>query len=127
MPDQRRKRVGLYSTPANLRKVDERSTEGRFMAAVRASLTDQMGGPDKVSYTESRIIHHIAQLELLVELGNAKLVKAVEGEGLGIHKDLSYLIGKAIDAMTKLGLDRAQRPTAPTLAEYVELKLVGSS
>lgn len=106
------------------------------MEMIKTGLVDQMGGEEKISFAERRIIGHIAKLELLVELGNAKLVQAVDSDNLSLHKDLAFLIGSCIRAMAVLGLDRLQRPPIPNLSDYLDkldkqrdakLKLVGSS
>lgn len=98
------------------------------MADMRTGLIEQMGGESKVSFAQRRIIGHIATMELLVSLAEAKVPSVARSKTLGIAKDIAFLIGSAIRIYTLLGLDRQQRPELPSFHEYLDskrLKVVG--
>ncbi len=68
---KRGRRVGAYSSPDALARLDNRSREGRIMAQVRADLTTHLGG--KPSATQRAMIDRAAWLTLHMALIDAKI------------------------------------------------------
>ncbi len=68
-------KIGPYSRPASMAKIDGRSADGRFLRRVRAELAQHVGG--KPSATQYALIDRIAWLRLRIAAmdGNTALAK----------------------------------------------------
>ena len=79
-------RVGPYSRPGPLAKVDGRSREGRFLKSVCAELTEHLGGSP--SATQRALIERAAWLSLRVAQLDAKMART---DGFTDHDSRTYL------------------------------------
>ena len=53
-------RLGVYSRRGHVFAIDQRTTEGQIVRQVIRELTDQLGGPKKVTAAQKLIIHATA-------------------------------------------------------------------
>ncbi len=107
-------KIGPYSRPAGLAKLDQRSREARYLHEVVADLTEHVGNP---SAAERRLIHRAAWLALHVALMDAKMV---ERGTLSDRDSREYLAWSNSFTRTLQTLGLAKRaPPAPSLQEYL--------
>lgn len=107
------RRITAYSRDGMFSKLDQRSSDGRFLKRLRADLARHVGGSP--STTQRLLIDRAAMLSLRL----AKLdEKMVLGEGLTDHDTGVYLAWSNALARTlkALGLKAAPEPV-PTAAE----------
>jgi hypothetical protein len=107
MDTQMVSRVGPYSRPRPLAKIDGRSREGRFLKSIRADLVEHVGG--QPSATQRALIERAVWLSFRVAQLDAKLAK---GDGFTDHDSRTYLawsnsLGRSL---RELGLRPAVRP-----------------
>ena len=108
-------KIGPYSRPSTLAKLDGRTREARLLAEVRADLTAHLGGSP--SATQRRMVERASWLSLWVAQLDAK---AVEGGGLTDHDHRTYLAWSSALTRTlrQLGL-KAAPPPRRTLADHL--------
>ncbi len=110
-------KIGPYSRPASMAKIDGRSADGRFLRRVRAELAQHVGG--KPSATQYALIDRIAWLRLRIAAmdGNTALAKPMTE-----HDSRTYLawVGTLDRLMRGLGPEAPQLGAKPaTLAGYL--------
>lgn len=108
-------RIGPYSRPTALAKLDGRTREARLMRQVRAELTAHVGG--NPSATQRQLIERCAWLSLHVAQLDAR---TAEGRALTDHDSRQYLAwsNTLTRTLRQLGLEgRKQRP--PTLQDLI--------
>ncbi len=76
-------RIGPYSTPTVLAKLDGRTREARLMQKVRDDLTGHLGGD--LTAPQSALVERAAWLSLHVALMDEKMLE--EGEGALSERD----------------------------------------
>ena len=113
-------RLGVYSRRGHVFAIDQRTTEGQIVRQVIRELTDQLGGPKKVTAAQKLIIHATAVM--------AFRMRAALGKYLNDPKDTESLDRHVVaiqNAMVRnlvvLGLEQAKE-AAPTLQEYLAAK-----
>lgn len=93
-------KIGPYSRPASMAKIDGRSADGRFLRRVRAEMALHCGG--KPSATQHALIDRIAWLRLRIAAmdGNTALAKPMTE-----HDSRTYLawVGTMSRLMRELG------------------------
>jgi hypothetical protein len=117
-------RIGPYSRPHALAKVDGRTREARLMQRVRAELVSHVG--NRPSATEMALIDRAAWLSLHVAQLDAR---AAEGRAFTEHDARTYLAWSNSLARTlrQLGL-KGSKASAParSLAEHLAEKRAAS-
>ena len=108
-------RLGPYSKPATLARLDGRSREARFRKSLRHELVEHVGG--KPSATQSALIEMAVDLSLQIEL--MKLARAADG-ALTSHDHRVFLAWSNTlnRTMRQLGLHGVSKP-APTLRDHL--------
>ena len=110
----RAKRVGPFSRPETLSRLDRRTKAGRVMRSVEADLTSDLGGDP--STAERLLIQAAAVKATRVSLLSERLLEGEE-PGEDGHHALSWLNSLRLD-LVALGLQRRARdiPNAPVRA-----------
>ena len=110
--------IGANSPPKRLRHVDGRTRLGKFMAALRADLTDALGGPARVSPQERLLIDlaviKAARLAMLSE-------RMLNGETAAeeLERRFTWHSNSLRRDLGVLGLERRPEAT-PRLADVLE-------
>lgn len=111
------RRLGPYSKPAVLAKLDQRTKEARILHDTREELIEHCGGSPSV--TQRMLIDRAAQLTLRVAQLDAKL----DANALSDHDHRHYIAwsNSLTRTLAALGLKpAAARP--PSLADYLAAK-----
>ena len=117
MPDGTGKvrKVRVYSRPATLLNIDQRTREARMMRETRAELVAHVGG--KPSATQRVLIERAAQLTLQIGMLDAK---QADGGALTEHDARTYLAWT--NTLTRLMRQLGMKGTAErqrSLAEHI--------
>ena len=109
------KRVGPYSRPGPLAKVDGRSREARFLKLIRADLAEHLGGSP--SATQRALIERAAWLSLRVAQLDGKIAN---GHNFTEHDSRTYLswVNSLSRCLRELGLKPVTAP-ARSLADIL--------
>ena len=100
-------RVGPYSRPRPLAKIDGRTREGRFLRSIRAELIDHVGGCPSV--TERALIERAVWLAFRVAQLDAKMARS---DNFTDHDSRTYLAwsNSLARCLRELGLKPSVRP-----------------
>ncbi|MGI4800694.1 MAG: hypothetical protein ACRYG8_43060 [Janthinobacterium lividum] len=109
------RKVGAYSSPDALDRLDMRSAEGRFMAQTRADLIRHVGG--KPSATQAALIHRAAWLTLHIAKLDAKMTTSGELSDLDDKTYLSWS-NSLTRTLKALGM-KAAETAPPDLKSYI--------
>jgi hypothetical protein len=104
-------KIGPYSRPVTLAKLDGRTKEAALMRRVRAELTAHCGSP---SATQRALIERAVILSLRVAQIDAKILA---GEALTLHDSNFALAWNNALRRTLIALGQPAAAKAPTLAE----------
>jgi hypothetical protein len=109
-------RLGVYSKPPALRKLDHRTREAGFLAWVRHDLTEHLGRAPTV--VEKMLIDRAAILSLrLVKLDQ----KIIDDTSFTLHDDNHYVAWQntLTRVLKALGVEAANGGARPTLADII--------
>jgi hypothetical protein len=110
-------KIGPYSRPFALAKLDGRTREASLMRRVRAELTAHCGGSP--SATQRALIERAVILSLRVAQIDAKILA---GEALTLHDSNFALAWNNSLRRTLVALGQPAAQKAPTLADYLANK-----
>ena len=116
-------RLGVYSRPTALARLDMRSAEGRLLSRVRADLTAHVGG--NPSAVQRALIDQIAMLQLHIAMMDAR---ALRNGRLSERDGRQYLAwsNSAARLLRQLGMKGAAAKPR-TLAEHLASAGTGAS
>jgi hypothetical protein len=111
------RKVRVYTKPATLLKLDQRTREARLMRETRADLVKHVGG--QPSATQRALIDRAVRLTLQLHLMDAKQADAPLTE----HDGRTYLAwcNTLTRLMRQLGLEGA-KASRPSLRDYLDGK-----
>jgi hypothetical protein len=108
-------KIGPYSRPHTIAKLDGRTKEARLMRAVRRELTAHVGGAP--SATEMMMIEQAAQLRLHLALIDRKVA---EGREMTPHDSRQYLAwSNALSRLLRHLGPRRSKTSARRLADHL--------
>jgi hypothetical protein len=110
-------RIGPYSKPCVLAKIDQRTKEARLLRETRASLAARVGNP---SVVQAALIERAAWLTLRLAQLDAKMT---EGGAFSDHDNRAYMAWS--NGLTRTLARLGMQPAAarqPTLQEYLASK-----
>jgi hypothetical protein len=113
-------RIGFYSRPSVVRKLDRRSSEGRILGKIIDGLEEELGGADKVTFRQRLIIEATADVVLRLQLAMGRYVRD-KGDDREIDRHVCSLQSVLIRNLKALDFDPVQ-DVGPTLAEYLSAK-----
>jgi hypothetical protein len=121
-------RHGLHALKARvmvrgLQAIDGRTAAAQHLVAFRRELLDDLGGEQAVSAAQLALVEVAARTRLYLDHVDATLMGRESlivrrNRLLPLVEQRGRLAGSLIEVLSKLGLERRQRP-APSLEEYV--------
>ena len=109
-------RLGPYSRPVTLGKLDQRTREAKLLREMRDDLIAHVGG--NPTATQRALIERAAQLNLRIQLMDQEFAEA--NTIMGDHQTRSYLAWTNTLARTLARLGMAAKAQAPrTLAQHM--------
>ena len=110
-------RIGPYSSPSSMAKIDGRSPEGRFLRRVRLELAGYVGG--KPSATQHALIDRIAWLRLRIAAMDARTASTKQMTELDSRTYLAW-VGSLSRLMRELGPEvQSADAKPPTLRDHL--------
>jgi hypothetical protein len=110
------RRLGPYSKPAVLAKLDQRTREARILHDTREALTEHVGGAP--SAVQRMLIERAAQLTLKLQQLDAEIA----ADGLSDHDTRYYICWSNALTRTLAQLKPAAAARGPALPDYLTAK-----